>query len=478
MLFLLVGSTSSSPAVDNPEVSPQALQRDNRTRKADDLFSEWDTAETPGAVLAVIKDGRIIYERAYGMADLERNVPISLQSVFDIASTSKQFVAMSILLLEEQGKVSLDDDIRSYLPDFRDYGRTITIRHLIHHTSGIRDYMDLMYLAGMKHENSYHQSEIIALVARQERLNFDPGDEFHYSNSGYLLLAEIIERVSGQTLGEFTRQHIFKPLNMNVSHFYDDFTRIVKNRALSYSRKEAGGYASIQYIFDVVGDTGLLTDIEDLFLWDQNFYHNALGEGGPKLLERLLAPGRLNSGEKLEYAFGLEIETYRGLNVVKHSGSAAGYRSQLLRFPDQRFTVIVLSNLAEFSPTKLAERVADLYLADEYTAAPEPARTESEDPGTARPGAKPKISAGKLYAYLGHYHSAEIDATYEIRLVDGKLRLYLEHSPVGIPLVPTGHDTWEYDDARLRFLRDGREAVTGLSLSAGRIRDIHFQKTR
>jgi CubicO group peptidase (beta-lactamase class C family) len=482
MVRFLIGATlllaTFSPLAcgtgSNGIIDPQ----DARAKNVDELFSPWDTTETPGAVVAVIRDGTIIYQQAYGMADLERDVPLSPQSLLDIASTSKQFVAMSMLLLEEQGKVSLDDDIRSYLPEFPDYGRTVTLRHLIHHTSGIRDYMDLMYLAGMKHENSYPPLEIIALVARQERLNFEPGDEFHYSNSGYLLLAEIIERVSGQSLGEFTKQHIFKPLNMNVSHFYDDFMRVVKNRALSYSRKETGGYASIQYIFDVVGDTGLLTNIEDLFLWDQNFYGNKLGEGRPELLEHLLTPGRLNSGETLDYAFGLEVETHRGLGVVKHSGSAAGYRSQMLRFPDQSFTVIVLSNLAEFSPTKLAEQVADLYLADEYTAGPEPARRESEGPGTARPGVVPDMSAGEHQAYGGHYDSAELDATYVVRLVDGKLTCRIERSRVDMPLVPTGPDTWDAGEARFRFLRDSSKAVTGFNLSAGRIRDIHFEKTR
>ena len=299
-LFPLAWIASASGAI-NPgepftstatEASLQASGQGGLAAKVDELFAPSDTAETPGAVVAVIKDGQIIYEQAYSMADLERDVPLSVRSVFDIASTSKQFVAMSILLLQEQGRLTLDDDIRRYLREFPDYGKTITIRHLIHHTSGIRDYMDLMYLAGMKHENSYDPSEIVGLVARQKALNFEPGDEFLYSNSGYLLLGEIVREVSGLTLGEFTAQHIFEPLNMKVSHFYDDFTRIVENRALSYSQNDTGGYVSVQYIFDVVGDTGLLTNIEDLNLWDRNFYDNKLGEGGPKLIERMLIPGR------------------------------------------------------------------------------------------------------------------------------------------------------------------------------------------
>ena len=349
-----------------------AVTQDARAERVDALFAAWDTRETPGAVVAVIKDGDFLYQQAYGMADLERDVPLSTRSIFDIASISKQFVAFSILLLQDQGKLALDDDIRTYLPEFPDYGQTITLRHMIHHTSGIRDYMDLMELAGLRWENSYHRSEIVDLVSRQKTLNNDPGDAYLYSNSGYLLLAEILQRVSGQTLGAFTSQHIFEPLGMKASHFYEDFTRIVKHRALSYSEKEAGGYLSVQYIFDVVGDTGLLTHVEDLSRWDRNFYDNVLGKGGSELIERMLTPGQLGSGESIAYAFGLELEQYRGLSVVRHSGGAAGYDTEMMRFPEQKLTVMVLSNFAQFPSTELAKRVADIYLADDFTADPQP----------------------------------------------------------------------------------------------------------
>ena len=455
---------------------------DERANKVDELFSPWDTEGTPGAVVAIIKDEKIIYQQAYGMADLERGVRLSRSSIFDIASISKQFVAMSILLLEEQGKLSVDDDIRSYLPYFRDYGQTITIRHMIHHTSGLRDYMDLMELAGMKWENSYHQSEIVDLVARQQALNNNPGEKFLYSNSGYLLLAEIIHKVSGQRLGAFTAEHIFKPLNMKISHFYEDFTRIVENRALSYSQKETGGYQSVQYIFDVVGDTGLLTSIDDLFLWDQNFYNNVLGSEGPKLIDRMLITGRLNSGEKLDYAFGLRHEEYRGLKVVRHGGGAAGYDTQLMRFPEQAFTVMVLSNLGEFSSTTLAKQVADIYLSDELTTAPKPVSTDSS-PSASPQAAPPDVSAMDLHAYTGHYYSSELDVTYVVGSVDGTLTFRLGYSPLDTRLVPsaadsTDSDTWDAGRTKLSFRRDRDESVAGFNLSWGPIRNISFEKTR
>ena len=452
-----------------------AAAPDERAESVHALFSAWDTCETPGAVVAVIKDGKFLYKRAFGMADLERDVPLSTLSMFDIASISKQFVAFSILMLEEQGKLTLDDDIRTYLPEFPDYGTTITLRHMIHHTSGIRDYMDLMELAGLRWENSYHRLEIVDLVSRQKALNNDPGDAHLYSNSGYLLLAEILQRVSGQTLGAFTTQHIFEPLGMKVSHFYEDFTRIVKHRSLSYSEQESGGYRSVQYIFDVVGDTGLLTDVEDLSRWDGNLYDNVLGKGGSELIEHMLTPGRLGSGESIAYAFGLELEEYRGLRVVRHGGGAAGYDTEMMRFPDQKLTVLVLSNLQQFPSTELAKRVADIYLADDFTAGPQPESRRGERSASPAAEIELDMTAPELEAHVSSYYSPELDASYVFRRNES-LILRIAYDPARIELVPIGPDTWRGGRMEFRFIRDRSGRITGLNVSSGRIRDIFFQK--
>jgi CubicO group peptidase (beta-lactamase class C family) len=358
----------------------------DKIKKVDELFSQWDKKDSPGCAIAIIKDGKIIYKHGYGMADLERDVPITPKSVFDIASTSKQFVAMCILLLEEEKKLSLDDDIRKHIPEIPDYGDTITVRHLIHHTSGIRDYLVLMELAGMPFANDYPEAQIIELIARQKALNFKPGEEHLYSNSGYFLLGEIVKRVSGKTLGEFAKENIFKPLEMNATHFYDDFTRIVKNRAIGYSPKKDGGYVTELYLFDLVGDGGVLTTVEDLFLWDQNFYHNKLGKSGQDLIKRMLTPGILNSGKKLDYAFALGIGDHNGLKMISHGGGWAGYRSQLIRFPEQKFSVICLANVGNINPTRMALKVTDIYLEDQFM----------KKPGETASGSSTKVKFIKL----------------------------------------------------------------------------------
>jgi CubicO group peptidase (beta-lactamase class C family) len=346
------------------------VKGDEISAKVDKLFSKWNKNDSPGCALAVIKDGKIIYKQGYGMADLERDVKLSSKSVFDIGSTSKQFVAMSILLLEEEGKLSLDDDIRQYFPGLPDYGDKITIRHLIHHTSGIRDYLGLMYMAGMNFANDYPEPEIIELIARQKALNFKPGDEHLYSNSGYFLLGEIVKRASGKSLGKFARDNIFKPLGMKNTQFYDDYTRIIKNRAIGYMPKNKGGFHIELYLFDLVGDGGVLTSVEDLFLWDQNFYHNKLGKRGQDLINKMHKTGSLNNGKKLDYAFALTLGNYRGLKTVSHGGGWAGYRAQLIRFPEQKFSIVCLANLGTINPTRMTYKVADIYLADYFKEKP------------------------------------------------------------------------------------------------------------
>jgi len=342
-----------------------ALKPTQDFKSIDDLFVEWNNTDVPGAAIGIVKDGELIYSNGYGSADLEHDINITPTSVFYIGSVSKQFVTFSILLLEEQGKLDLDDNIQKYLPDFPDYGKPLTIRHFIHHTSGVRDYLTLMYLKGRNYLDNADVDEVYELIKNQKELNFTPGEKYLYSNSCYFMLAMIVEKAAGESLKVFADKNIFKPLGMKSSLFYDDNTDLIKNRVFSY-RKKSGeeGFDNLISRFDLVGSGGVYSSVEDLYLWDQNFYNNKLGKGGQGIIEKMHEEGLLNNGESSGYAFALTNGTYKGLKTVSHGGALAGYRSQLIRFPEEKFSVIVLANRGDANPTSKAHQIADIFLKD------------------------------------------------------------------------------------------------------------------
>src|SRR5215475_8073113 len=334
--------------------------------KVDAIFAQYDKPDSPGCALGVIKDGKLVYARGYGMANLEHNIPNGPKLVYDIGSTSKQFTAASILLLAQQGKLSLDDDARKHIPELPAYQKPVTIRHLLHHTSGLRDYLTLFSLAGMNFDDTTTEKDALDIMTRQKGLNFTPGDEWLYSNSGYFLLSVVIKRASGKSFAEFAKENIFDPLGMKHTLILDNHKKIVPMRATGYSPNPRGGFQIEMSNFEQTGDGAVQTTIEDLSLWDQNFYEPKVG--GKAFLEQMHAVGSLNNGEKHDYASGLSLGEYKGLRRVSHGGAWAGYRAELARFPDQRFSVACLCNLSVTNPSMLAMRVADVYLSEEIKA--------------------------------------------------------------------------------------------------------------
>ena len=330
----------------------------------DPIFEEWDSIDVPGGALAVVRDGSIIYSNGYGSADLEHDIPITPKTVFYLASVSKQFVAFCILLLEEQEKLKLTDPVQKYLPDFPEYKNPITIAHLIHHISGLKDYFDLLEAEGKNYLDHIEADDIYELIKSQSDLNFQPGEQFRYSNSGYFLLYRIIEQVSGKTLREFAQEQIFEPLGMKNTLFYDDINGLVKNRAFSYGKTDQG-FDNLVSRFDLVGSGGMYANVEDLALWDHNFYDNKLGKGGKAIMDKTLVEGVLNNGEKTGYAFGLRVGNYKGSKTISHSGGSMGYRTRLLRFPEQKCTVIILANRSDADPEAKANTIADLLLEEQ-----------------------------------------------------------------------------------------------------------------
>jgi CubicO group peptidase (beta-lactamase class C family) len=391
-------------------------QNDALTARVDQLFANWNKPDSPGCTLAIIKDGKIIYQRGYGTADLEHDIPISPASVFYVGSVSKQFTAFAIALLAQQGKLALDDDARKYLPELPDYGTPITIRHLIHHTSGLRDYNTLVALAGKRNDEAFDNQVILEIAARQKELNFKPGTQFLYSNTGYAMLALIAERASGQRFSALAEASIFKPLGMSDTHFHEDLTRIVKHRADGYAPKPGGGFRLNTPYNERAGAGGLYTTVGDLSKWDQNFYDGRVG--GMQLIGQMNTHGKLSSGQELDYAFALSVRSYKGLKIVEHGGALGGYRAALTRFPDQRFSVACLCNLGTINPDGLVKQVADIYLADQFSGAGAGAGAAAS---TSAPVKFIELPEPELREKTGGYRDPVTGDVWQLSLQEGRL---------------------------------------------------------
>ena len=341
------------------------LGADDRTREVSELFAVFNQPGSPGCSVGVIRDGNFIYKRSFGYGSLELGVPLTSESIFYMASVSKQFTAASIVLAAEQGHLSLDDDVRKYLPELPDYGRRITLRQMLHQTSGFRDFLDLVFISGRNAADLASPAEILKLIARQKGLNNVPGAEWVYSNSNYFLLGEVLRRATGKSLAHFAAENIFQPLGMTHTLFYEDNTLVVPNRVAAYDPGQEGNFlVDWSTSYDIVGGGGLMSSVDDLLSWDRNFYANKLGKG--TLPVELQSHGVLNNGNQIDYALGLSLGDYRGLPIVEHNGALFGYHSAFLRFPQERFSVIVLCNLATAGPEALARKIADLYLAPDF----------------------------------------------------------------------------------------------------------------
>jgi CubicO group peptidase (beta-lactamase class C family) len=371
--------------------------------KLDQVFA-FIEADAPGCALGIIRDGELVYGRGYGLANLDWAAPIGTSTVFDIASVSKQFTATAVALLDMDGVLSLDDDVRRWVPELPDYGVTITIRQLLNHTGGLRDYLTLLSLAGFDFDNVFDEGDGVRLIVRQRAPNFEPGSEYLYSNSGYLLLANIVRRASGTSLREFLQARVFEPLGMSRTSIWDRNTEVLRNRATGYSRAGADGWRiNHAWNFQMGGDGQVITSVEDLARWDANFYHPVVG--GQGLLDRLHTRGVLSNGDTISYALGLTLDQYRGLSRVQHGGSWAGFRSQLTRFPEQRTSIVIQCNRSDANPGAYATAVADLVLGDVFPEPPPPRRAgvpaATEAAGAAPPevATPPEILAPLAGAY-------------------------------------------------------------------------------
>lgn len=501
---------------------------DSVTRKIDSLFSRYTTT-TPGCAVAIIKNEKPVFKKGYGMANLEYNVPITPSSIFHIASESKQYVAFCMLLLEQQGKLSIDDDIRKYLDYVPDFGKKITIRHLIHHTGGLRDQWQLLANAGWQLDDVITQEHIIKLVSKQKALNFEPGEEQLYCNTGYTLMAEIVKKASGLSLREYTDKYIFQPLEMSNTHFHDNYREIVPNRTYSYSPGGSNGYSHSVLSYSTVGATSLFTTVEDEAKWLMNYEHGKVG--GKDLLQRMYSQGILNNGKKITYAFAINMGEYNGWKEIGHGGGDAGFRTYATRFPEQQLGIIIFSNLSSFNSYGMAKLVGRYvsprggmlnlswnngnlvnrqagqtaggtewklavkennkyqlndgpFLKFETSSSTDSVtRVVFENPnGFTEYSRQPVIVLKKeeAAAYAGTYYNEETEAAYTVMVKNGDL--ILQHRKFAdAKLSVIGPDQFSCPNwwmSNLKFIRDKKGVISGFEVNGGRVLHLFYGKTK
>ena len=514
-----------------PVLASQAQTADS---SVDSLFAGYSSA-TPGCAVGIETDGQPVLERAYGAADLEHGVPNRVDTVFEAGSVTKQFTAASVLLLVQDSRLSLQDSVRKYIPELPEYAAAITVAELLGHTSGLRDWGGVEDIAGWpRGDRVYTMDDVLHIAALQKALNYKPGSAWSYTNTGYNLLAIIVERVSGKKLPAFSRERIFVPLAMTHTQWRDDFRRIVRDRAIAYS-PVAGSYQQTMPFEDAIGNGGLLTTVGDLLIWNRSLTQGTLGAFVTAELQRRSI---LNDGRAVDYARGLFIERYRGFAEISHSGATAGYRAWLGRFPDQHLSIALLCNAADARTPTLAHAVADRFLAGApapTSVAPDPSlakwaglyaddragtpltltwhhdRIQSDDgatletgPGggfrlgsrsaTLLPGDRFQLNQtgdvmtfkrvesyaptrAELQSIVGHYRSDEAEASFVVSMDGDHLRFAVEDRPEASgPLKPVYKDAFAGPQGLVRLVFGAGGTVTALRLSNDRVWDLRAER--
>jgi CubicO group peptidase (beta-lactamase class C family) len=514
---LVAAALFTSLALAQPVTPPADAQA-----RVDRIFARYNSTSTPGCAVGASIGGETVLSTGYGMADLEHDVRITPATVFEPGSVTKQFTAASVLLLAQQGKLSLDDPARKYIPELPDYGTPITIRHLLNHTSGLRDWGNVAALGGWpRTTRAYTHAHVLEIVSRQRALNYPPGADYSYTNTGYNLAAILVGRVAGKPLAEFSREAIFVPLEMQSTQWRDDFRRIVKNRAIAYSQSGETFRTDMPFE-DVHGNGGLLTTVGDLLRWNRNFTTHTVG--GPALTDAQLQQGRLTDGRTIAYAAGLMVLHWHGLAEISHSGSTAGYSAWLGRYPEQDLSVAVLCNVTT-NATQLGHAVADVYLppyqadasglmapeAEAHAGLYRSMRDHSvltvryQDGKLAiegRGGVRPEFDVqgrlriatemdvvyydkverasparAELEAMTGDYISDEAEVTYSVKLEGDRLVMH-RRPDAKFPLTPTYRDGFGSQLGSVRFLRDAAGKVTEMSIGESRVWDLRLRRTR
>ncbi|MDB4912766.1 MAG: hypothetical protein JWM95_410 [Gemmatimonadetes bacterium] len=467
----------------NASVAAAQAQADVRAARVDSLFRKYDAQPSPGLALAVIKDGRVVLRRGYGLANLEHGIRITPETIFDVASLSKQFTGLAIAMLVTEGRVKLSDDVRKYIPELPLLPQPITIEHLVHHTSGVRDWPGALSIGGWRYDDVITFQQTLGVAYRAQSLNFQPGAEHLYSNTGYNLLAEVVTRVTGQSLAQWTQAQLFGPLGMTRSHFRTDFREVIANRASGYAQGRDGAWRTITDNLSAPGSSSLFSTADDLARWLINY--GSLAVGGSAAHQLMRTPGRLNDGSVVPYAFGILTGSYRGMPMITHSGAWASFATYTVYMPEQRLGIAVLANSDAIDAQRGVIDIANIYL-DTATSHSSPNASPAEpaaaSPDTAqRPNTPAPTKLTALAEFVAGYESTELGTTYDVTMRGDTLALV--HTRLGrIPLTRITQDAFTSETwflRSIRFDRDPSGSIVGFVVNGdARNRDIRFARRR
>ena len=472
-LFLCAFQLVISPCC--PGQSAETPESPSLEERIDQILDPMVSPGHPGCAIAAFRNGEPVFTKGYGMANLDHDIANTPQTVFRIASVSKHVTAVCMLLLEDDDLVDLDTDIRTYLPELHDHGHKITIRHLLHHTSGLREYTSLVQMCDIEGADNWEKEEALRMICRQRGLDFVPGERYSYCNSGYFLCSIICERVSGKTLRQYADENIFQPLKMSQTHFHDESTEVVKLRANGYSPAGNGRYRLDETGFDQVGDGGIYTTLHDFGKWTTALIRD---QWKPGLLQRLLSPFTLNDGQELDYRFGINESTYRGFRTLSHGGSWVGYRSQMWILPDEGWVFLCFANRGNFNPYRVLRLTSEVIAEDLFKEAP---KHEWENRQRERPSPnEPEwISEWNAEDFTGLYHSDELQVTWRLVSNDQGLQL-VDWGDESYPLQLTSDDrllgkpSW----LKMKILRDEQGKVSDLEFGSGIPAGFVFKRYR
>lgn len=472
-IFLCVFQLVISPCC--PGQSAKSEEGLSIEERIDQILDPIVSPDHPGCAIAAFKNGEPVFTKGFGMANLDHDIANTPQTVFRIASVSKHVTAVCMLLLEDEGLVDLDTDIRTYLPELHDHGHKITIRHLLHHTSGLREYSSLMVMCDIEESDNWEKEEALRMICRQRGLDFVPGERYSYCNSGYFLCSIICERVSGKTLRQFADENIFQPLKMSQTHFHDESTEVVKQRANGYSPAGNNRYRLDETGLDQVGDGGIYTTVHDFGKWTDALIRD---QWKPGLLQRLLSPFTLNDGQELDYRFGIDESTYRGFRRLSHGGAWVGYRSQMWILPEEGWVFLCFANRSNFNPGRVLRLTSEVIAEELFREAP---KFEWENRRRESPSRKEPewVIEWNAEDFTGLYHSNELQVTWRLAASDQGLQL-VDWGDESYPLQLTtddrllGKPSW----LRLKIRRDEQGRVRDLEFGSGIPAGIVFKRYR